>query len=122
MGYGTFFEIGGHVIESYVDQEQYGPRPAANPLFEKAKEYGVPAPLVRQGAKETKQKTGVDPVVIGRATGRARRARRAFQIALALAAVDGPLPIGDALAIGVLTAYGAYEVVTAVGEVRGEFD
>jgi hypothetical protein len=34
----------------------------------------------------------------------------AFTIAGTLAMADGPLPIGDVLAIGVLVGYGSYEI------------
>ena len=48
---------------------------------------------------------------------RAKRAREAGTIAMGMAAVDGPLPIGDAIAIGFLTGYAAYEAVLAFREV-----
>jgi len=41
---------------------------------------------------------------------RIRRARRAIQVAIILASADGPLPIGDMLAIGVLGVYAGYEI------------
>lgn len=43
---------------------------------------------------------------------RVRRAQRAATLAFTLAAADGPLPIGDMLAIGVLAGYATYEVYT----------
>ena len=52
--------------------------------------------------------------VIGRIN-RAQRARRALTIAATLAAVDGPLPIGDTLAIVGLTIYAGWEIGHAVG-------
>ena len=115
--YSTFFEIGGHVVESYYEEE-FGPRPRTNPLIVQAKRKGVPAPLVRQASKEIAASTGIDAMKVSSAYGRARRARRALTIAAALAAADGPLPIGDAIAIGVLGSYAAYETVMAVGEVK----
>ena len=41
---------------------------------------------------------------------RARRAYRASAIAAGMAAADGPLPIGDILAITFLTGYAGYEL------------
>jgi hypothetical protein len=57
---------------------------------------------------------GLDPVEVAEGIARTRRARRAIQIALLLAAADGPLPIGDMLAIGVLGAYAGYEIYKTV--------
>lgn len=45
-----------------------------------------------------------------RAYGRGRRAKWAITTALALAAGDGPLPIGDTVAIVFLAAYAGYEI------------
>jgi hypothetical protein len=44
---------------------------------------------------------------------RAKRARSAVTVAMTLAAVDGPLPIGDTVAIGLLAGYATYEAVLA---------
>lgn len=115
--YSTFFEIGGHVVESYTEEE-FGPRPSPLPLVDFAKERGVPTPLVKKASKEVQQSTGIDAMQLSRAHGRARRARWALTTAAALAAVDGPLPVGDAIAIGVLGAYAGYEVGMAVKDVK----
>ncbi len=115
--YSTFFEIGGHVVESYYEEE-FGSQPRTNPLIVQAKRKGIPATLVRQASKEVAESTGIDAMKISSAYGRASRARRALTIAAALAVADGPLPIGDAVAIGVLSSYAAYETVRAIGEVK----
>jgi len=57
---------------------------------------------------------GLDPVEVAESIARVRRARRAVQLALLLAAADGPLPIGDMVAIGVLGVYAGYEVYKTV--------
>ena len=114
--YSTFFEIGGHVVESYY-QEEFGPRPSPVPLLSVAKDRGIPTPLVRQASKEVQAETGLDVMKLSRAHGRARRARWAFTVAATLAAADGPLPIGDAMAVGVLGAYGVYETGMAIKDV-----
>lgn len=49
--------------------------------------------------------------------GRAKRARTAARIAIGMAAVDGPLPIGETIAVGFLAGYAAYESVLAFREV-----
>ena len=115
MNYSTYFEIGGHVIETQLD-ESHGPRPPADPLMELAKKHGVPKPLARKAIKETSDSIGYDIQRASRGAGRLRRARRALSIAATLAAVDGPLPIGDAVAIGFLGIYGGYEIVAGVGD------
>jgi len=125
MAYATYFEIGGHVLESYIDSQDRvtlpnaGMRPAGgNYLLDKGKQAGVPKPLMRKGAKELEKSTGVDLMRIANAPGRVRRASWAFRTAAALAVVDGPLPIGDALAAGLLVTYGTYETVMIVKDVK----
>jgi len=119
MAYATFFEIGGHVIESKVVSSGQSPRPAAtNYLLEKGKQMGVPKPLMRKGAKEIEKSTGIDIVKIGNVPGRARRAQWAFRTAAIIALADGPLPIGDAIAVGLLATYGTYEAAMIVKDVK----
>jgi len=115
MSYSTYFEIGGHVISTALPQQS--PRPAADPLMELAKKHGVPKPLARKAIKETSDAIGYDVQRGANAYARYRRARWAFTTAAALAAADGPLPFGDIAAIGLLGAYGGYEVVAAFGDV-----
>ena len=55
------------------------------------------------------KKRGLSLKEAGELHGRVRRMRRAATLAFTLAAADGPLPIGDMLAIGVLGAYVTYE-------------
>ena len=114
MSYATYFEIGGHVIETSMPTQS--PRPAAVPLMELAKKHGVPKPLARKAIKETSDAIGYDVQRGANAYARYRRARWAFTTAAALAAADGPLPFGDIAAIGLLGAYGGYEVVAAFGD------
>jgi hypothetical protein len=114
----TFFEIGGHVIENEVVSRDMPGRPLSTDLNRIAKQTGVPAPLLRQGSREIQKSTGYDPVRAVGAYGRLRRARWAATTAGILAAADGPLPIGDALAIGFLGAYSIYEVGMAISDIR----
>ena len=114
----TFFEIGGHVIESYVERDGISSRPPRNVVYEKGKQLGVPKPLIRQASKEMKEATGIDIVKLGSAGGRGRRAGWALRTAAALALVDGPVPIGDAVAAGLLVAYAGYEVTRTAIEVK----
>ena len=119
MAYATYFEIGGHVLESYVESQGRPGRPNnVNPLMEKGKQMGVPKPLMRKGAKEIKKETGMDLIKIANTPARVRRASWAFRTAVALVAIDGPLPFGDALAAGLLATYGTYETVMIVKDVK----
>ena len=117
MTYTTYFEIGGHVIENEVVSRDMPGRPPSTDLKRIAKQTGVPQPLLRQASREVKKKTGYDPVRAAGAYGRLRRARWAATTAGVLAAADGPLPIGDALAIGFLGAYAVFEVGTAISDI-----
>jgi len=114
MSYNTYFEIGGHVLENNVVAHGHAPRPARTDVRYLSKKTGVPAPLLRKAGKEVQEKTGYDVMRASQAHGRFRRARWAFGVAGTLAAADGPLPIGDALAVGFLAAYGTYEIVSGV--------
>ena len=64
--------------------------------------------------KKASKELGLDYEEIGKVPGRLRRARRAITIAATLAAADGPLPIGDVAAIGVLGIYAGYEIYKSV--------
>lgn len=63
---------------------------------------------------EASRKMGLDPADVIEAGSRYLRARRAISLAAFLAAADGPLPIGDLLAIGVLGVYAGYEAYKIV--------
>ena len=118
MSYSTYFEIGGHVVESYV-AENYGARPKSNPLMEFARQKKVPAKLVREADREIKKEVGFSPMEVSGTIGRAKRARWALTTAVAIALVDGPIPVGDAIAAGFLAAYGVAEIGMAVSETYG---
>ena len=119
MGYTTFFEIGGHVIESYVVDEGYPVRPSRNNvLLDKGKQMGIPKPLMKAGAKEIQKSSGVDILKIANTPGRAKRAGWAFRTAAMLALADGPIPVGDALAAGLLVSYGIYETGMIVKDTK----
>jgi len=68
--------------------------------------------------EEAARAAGLDPLEVAESIARVRRARRAAQLAILLATADGPLPIGDILAIGVLGVYAGYEVYKTVETFR----
>lgn len=116
MTYTTYFEIGGHVIENDVVSRKMPGRPAPTDIKRIAKQTGVPAPLLRKASQDVQKKTGYDIARAAEGYGRMRRARWAAMTALSLAAADGPLPFGDAMAIGFLAAYGSYEFVAGISD------
>jgi hypothetical protein len=118
MSYTTYFEIGGHVIESQVESRGQPGRPPATDLKHISKQTGIPQPLLKDAAKQIEAQTGYDPVRAAGSYGRARRARWALSTAAILATADGPIPVGDALAIGFLSLYGGYEIGMAIKDIR----
>jgi acyl dehydratase len=114
----SYFEIGGEIVE--VDTID-------NPLdVSMVPEHVLEASMRLHEREQIAYELSGDPnqlhvrsdreraMELGRVPGRARRARMAFTIAGTLALADGPLPIGDAIAIGFLVAYGSYEVYKSV--------
>lgn len=108
----SYFEMGGHVIETVVPSDV--PRPQAVTARSISKQMNVPTPVVKAVSKDVQDKTGIDPLKVAEKYGRARRARWAIATAIGMAAADGPLPFGDIAAIGFLGAYGAYEAYMIV--------
>ena len=119
MTYSTYFEIGGHVVESYVESNHPHAqlRPRSDPVHQMMKEeHGVPKSMTKR-ALQSASPEGYDLNRAAQGYGRYRRARWAFKIAAALAMADGPLPFGDIAAIGVLGVYGVYETTQAIGDI-----
>lgn len=115
MGSVSYFEIGGQVIES-EHATASNPRPRlATAKRPDVESLGVA--LAGQAVSDYQGKENYDPARAMKAAGRARRARWAFGIAATLAIADGPLPIGDAIAIAGLTIYGGGELIYAAHDV-----
>ena len=119
MTHSTYFEIGGHVIESLVES-----RPGVKPRPRKdivehhlSTQYHVPKKLTKKASKQVSDETGYDPMRAMQGYSRARRAQWAFTTAATIAMMDGPLPIGDAVAIGFLGIYGSYEIYHGIKDV-----
>jgi len=71
----------------------------------------IPEEFVYRMMKESGEFTKEEMLA---AHGRARRARYALSLAVTFAAADGPLPIGDVIAIGILGVYAGYEMYRIV--------
>lgn len=116
--YTSYFEIGGHIVES----QQQGPTTSLSRAYLPFRSRDGDA-LRAEGTNSLGNGgTPAGPEVYlvphlpsgVRKMGRARRARQALVIAGALAAADGPLPVGDIFAIGLLSGYAGYEVYRIV--------
>ena len=112
----AYFELAGHVIETQVIDDSVPGRPPIVTARSLSKQHNIPQSVIRQVDKKAKADTGISPLTVLDSYGRARRARWAITTAATLAAADGPLPFGDAVAIGVLGVYAGYELKTAVGQ------
>ena len=114
LPYSSFFEIGGHIVDCQHAIVEGSHNQYWNPsdVFVISK-----AELAVAAVETVANTTGVelpDAFLRGgrivKKAGRAQRALRAAGIAGGLAASDGPLLVGDMLAIGFLTGYAGYEV------------
>jgi len=116
----SYFEIGGQIIESVLEPEfswnkaNKAERRADNKLLKQAHKASIEAvdELVGDSYNVKKAIRGGQ-----KAKGGAMSVRRGLVIAAALAAADGPLPIGDALAAGFLIGGGAYMMYSGAQDV-----
>ena len=105
----TFFEVGGEIVESYVEEQGYlGMSPINDPIVHYA---------VSMGVEKQYRESRTAKVIQG--YGRMRRARWAASTAIGLAAADGPLPFGDAAALVFLVLYAGYETIGGTRDVLG---
>ncbi len=114
----SYFEIGGHIVSTSISSPEYSASSfrGAPTTTTVAQVQGQRNKQVAGGRKADHTSTSDRDraMALGEVPGRARRARMAFSLAFALAAADGPLPIGDALAVGFLVIYGSYEFYKTV--------
>jgi len=110
----SFFEIGGHIIE--CDITSHSSSTLMVSAAERPERGRIAARSQASPMLQTSSSTGGLTVRdVASRVGRAQRARRAIAIAATLAAADGPLPIGDTIAIVGLTIYAGWELGHAVG-------
>jgi len=101
----SYFEIAGEIIDAgYQDDEP----------FLSDMEYAEVAEILLTATGDE----GYDLKRAARVPGRTRRLIKAGIMAGTLASADGPLPIGDVIAIGFLTGYAVYEAGMIVGDLR----
>jgi len=108
---GDVYENGILVIEDLRSSEKHQEVTINDQLFATALSYVVPAVVGDDSPRD------YDIVRASRAPGRARRAKTALSIAAGLVLIDGPLPIGDAIAAGFLAIYAGYELGLAYQDV-----
>ncbi len=116
MTYSSFFEIGGYVVESYVDEP--GMPVMKTPERVLKEQFGVPTPLGKKAVKELREETGLDLSKLVSGGQRGKRVAWALRTAAALALVDGPIPVGDAAAAGFLLVYAGYEMTRTIYDVK----
>ena len=118
----SYFEIGGtiHECESY-DPTTAGRLEVLSAVeitseFARALSRALPGKTTYKNtaAPMPKPKPGVK---LARNLSRAGRAHRALVVAGTVAAADGPLPVGDLIAIGILSAYAGYETYRILDDV-----
>ena len=109
----SYFEIGGRIIECETKDDIHHARvPDVQMAFESKMELTRSLP----GNYVTEKEMIAPKLGKKRLASRATRAYRAGALAGTLAAADGPLPIGDVLAIGVLSVYAGYETYRILDE------
>ena len=113
----SYFEISGHIVECSTDDSTSLPsslsmvsaaeRPerGRNSAKDETSSMSITSPLSESNGESLQQRAA-----------RLRRARRAVSVALAIAAADGPLPVGDSIAIVGLGFYAAWEINHAAGD------
>ena len=113
----SFFEVGGHVIEcmSAIETSAREHNISAQDIYTPSDleiVVGVGSVVAEKlGYQESR---ALKVAKLARKAGRLQRAGRAAKMAGGLALADGPLPIGEMLAVGVLTGYATYEVYRVV--------
>jgi len=122
MNAASFFTVGGHIIETILDGPEYsGGGYEANVADSKrqAKEDKVLLKQSHKSAIELADEMIGDSYSVSRGVKGAQKARtgttmvrRGLTIAVALAAMDGPLPFGDVAAAAFLVGGGAYMIYT----------
>ena len=113
----SYYEIGGVIQESVTPSAQTAPSAVlhSSPIFLDAAKRLQTVSHAKRGTSSfmPSPKPGVK---LARNLSRAGRAHRALVLAGTVAAADGPLPIGDAIAIGILTAYAGYETYRIIDD------
>ena len=114
----SYFEIGGHIHECEVDDPQSVRVSHVQDVMETKMELSRSSPgKVQIKTTSYIHKPKLTGVKTFRNLSRASRAHRALVLAGGLATADGPLPIGDVMAIGVLGVYAGYETYRILDDV-----
>lgn len=114
----SYFEIGGFIHECESNDPTTAVHLDVLSAVEINREYAraLPGKTVYKKSVSSmpKPKPGVR---LARNLSRAGRAHRALVLAGTVAAADGPLPVGDLIAIGILSAYAGYETYRILDDV-----
>lgn len=110
----SYFSIGNHMIE--VSTTQSSPeRPVPSGVRRIAQQPRKGRRGTAGGRKSEKGSLITSEQLFSKA-GSAKRATTALRMAAAIALVDGPLPVGDVLAVTFLMGYAGYEVSRIITE------
>lgn len=104
----SYFEIGGHIVQcnsTSIPSSSLSPSSFRGAPTQSRSGGATAAESINSGGRKGEHLDAGVEVFFA-----LKGARSAFTIAAGLALADGPLPIGDALAIGVLVGYGFYEI------------
>ena len=112
----SYFEIGGYIVECDVGITSHPSSLSMVSVAERPERGRNSAKDETSSMSITSPSSGGKGESVYERTSRLRRARRALSIAAALALADGPLPIGDAIAVVGLGAYAVYEINYAAGD------
>jgi hypothetical protein len=114
----SYFEIGGFIHECELNDPATAVYLDVSSAVEITREFARALPgkkmYNKMAAPMPKPKPGVK---MARNLSRAGRAHRALVVAGTVAAADGPLPVGDLIAIGILSAYAGYETYRILDDV-----
>ncbi len=111
----SFFEIHGHIVECDLSADSTSlPSPQLGGFVAERPERGRNSAKT-ESVMSVARDTGESRTHVVDNLGRLRRTKRAMAMAVTLAAVDGPLPIGDSLAIAGLLIYSGYEIGVVTG-------
>ena len=110
----SYFEISGHIVECSTDDITSHPSSLSMVSVAERPERGRNSAMNESVSSRTSAESQSESVF--QQSARLRRARRALSLAAAIAAVDGPLPVGDAIAVIGLGVYAGWEINHAVGD------
>jgi len=115
----SYFEIGGLIVETIVEGPKYSQGPPAQKAADRVMLKRAHKEVISAVDEALGESYDLKRAVKGaqKTVGGRKMIIRGLGIAATLAAVDGPLPVGDVLAVGFLVAGGSYMMYTGAKDV-----